>query len=266
MIKNKVHQSDNLEFCRKLDDDIIDLIVTSPPYDDVRDYNSYEWDFTYLSAELYRVLKPGGVLVWQVNDKVIDGNQTGTSFRQALAFQSLGFKWPLTIIYRRPVRPLKPPYIHRVFEYMFVFSKGRIKTFNEDEVKDRKNKGYGITRTANAPRNVDGSMGKRSQRKEVQEFGLREDIWDYNTGHGHSARDKIAHKHPAIFPEKVAEDHIKVWTNPGDLVFDPFAGSFTTAVVAERLSREWLACELSEEYCKIGQERLDNERKQVKLV
>ena len=251
---------DCLEVMKGMSENSIDLTVTSPPYDNLRTYNGNvsQWNeqkWKEVIQSLYRVTKEGGVVVWVVGDSTIKGSKTGTSFKQALYGIECGFKLHDTIIYEKSgVSPVKKRY-YPAFEYMFVFSKGNLKTFNP--ICDRKNRWrqrWGKTRTR---RNEDGTMGKEYESKIAPEFGMRRNIWKYTQGGGYGADDKIAYKHPAIFPEQLAHDHILSWSNPGDTVFDPFMGSGTTGKMAKLLDREFIGIELDQEYHNIAFERIN---------
>lgn len=241
----------------RMQDGFIDLTVTSPPYDNLRDYNGYSFPFEDIARELYRVTKQGGVVVWVVKDATIDGNETLTSFKQALFFQQCGFKVYDTMIYSKMGGGLPQASRYRdSFEYMFVFSKGKPKTINL--LRDRKNKQSGrVTGGRYKIRQNDGSfdVGK-SNKREIPDVNVRYNIWEYATGKGNSAKDNIAFHHPAIFPEKLAHDHIASWSNEGDLVYDPFMGSGTVAKMAQLSNRKWIGSEISGEYVKIANDRL----------
>lgn len=255
MKTNYIQNCDNVDGLKALPAECIDLTVTSPPYDNMRTYNGFTWDPEALIAELYRVTKPGGVVVWVVNDAVVNGSETGTSFRQALAFMAAGFKLHDTMIYEKAGCALPSPNRYlQCFEYMFVFSKGKPKTYNL--ICDRKNRfeRWGKTKKV---READGSFSVR-QAKPFQEYGRRYNIWRYVPGgQGNSSGDSYAFKHPAVFPEKLAHDHIISWSNPGDVVLDPFMGSGTTAKMAVLNGRRYIGFEISEEYCQIAQQRAD---------
>lgn len=249
---------DCLEGMRKVPAEKIDLTVTSPPYDKLRDYKGFSWDYKNVPKELFRITKQGGVVVWVVGDSTVDGSETGNSFRHALQFQKCGFNIHDTMIYIKVQTPAPSSNrYHQCFEYMFVFSKGKPKTFNP--IKDRENKWR--TSTWNSI-NIRKKNGEVVQQKagtligSISKYGARRNAWIYNVGFDHSTSDKEAKKHPAIFPEQLAEDHIKSWSNKGDLIFDPFMGSGTTAKMAKLNSRYYLGFELSEEYCKIANNRL----------
>ena len=250
----KILQGDCVETMSKIPDNSIDLTVTSPPYDDLRIYNGYSFDFENTAKELYRITKDGGVVVWVVGDSTIKGSESGTSFKQALFFKEIGFNIHDTMIWNKGsfAFPSKNCY-HQVFEYMFVFSKGKPKTLNF--IKDRKNLYVG-DRGASG-RNKDGvrNTGKSSVR---DEYGKRFNIWSYPIGGGHCTKDKIAYQHPAIFPEQLAEDHIISWSNEDDLVFDPFLGSGTTGKMAILNNRNFIGIDISDEYCNISKERIEN--------
>ncbi len=240
-----------LDTMARMDEGMVDLTITSPPYDNIRDYNGYSFDPYAIIQGLHRVTAYGGVVVWIMGDATINGSESGSSFRQALHFMDCGFKLHDTMIWNKcgfsAVGSLKVRYAP-VFEYMFVFSKGKPKTFNP--IKDRKNKRAGLTNTNTTMRQKDGSI-KKSNSYTVGEYGQRFNIWDC----GAAANHKI--KHPAKFPESLVRDHMISWSNEGDLVFDPFMGSGTTAKVARDNNRNWVGSEISSEYCEIIRKRLE---------
>ena len=257
---NKIYNMDCVQGMKLLDDCSVDLTVTSPPYDNLRTYNGNieQWSFEKFQAiakELYRVTKQGGVVVWIVGDATINGSETGTSFRQALYFKEIGFNLHDTMIYAKNNVYAHDPRNKRYkqcFEYMFVFSKGKPSTYNE--IKDKPNKHAGKTLSGTKGRNKDGV--KRDLKPIViGDFQGRFNIWESTTG-GSVSSDKIAFKHPAIFPEKLAEDHIISWSNEGDIVLDPFLGSGTTAKMALLHNRNFIGFEISEEYCEIAEQRI----------
>lgn len=256
--KNKygmIMLGDCLDAMRQMDDECIDLTVTSPPYDNLRKYNGYCFDFENVAKELCRITKYGGVVVWVVGDATIKGSETGTSFRQALYFMDCGFNLHDTMIYEKnssafPAARNSKRYT-QIFEYMFVFSKGKIRN-DISLLCDKPNKWAGYTNWGNNTQyDKDGNLIKTNNIKPVPEFSLRNNIWKYSVGFN----DKTGH--PAVFPEQLAQDHIISWSNPGDVVFDPFMGSGTTAKMAMLNGRRFIGCEISEEYCKIIKERLD---------
>lgn len=255
---NKIYCESNLETMAKMPSGFIDLTVTSPPYDGLRTYNGYSFPFEEIAKELFRVTKEGGVVVWIVGDATVKGSETGTSFRQALFFKECGFRLHDTMIYKKPALPKNHNRYEQDFEYMFIFSKGKPKTFNPIRIPTkfpeketaRKNSYFSKTNEANR------SARSGKKRKPVGLDKIKGNIWNYSVGKGHSTRDNIAFKHPAIFPEKMVNDHILSWSNEGEIVYDPFNGSGTTPKIAHVLGRRWIASEISPEYVEISKERL----------
>lgn len=242
----------------KVEEESVDMALTSPPYDNLRDYKGYCFDYRRVLKSIYRVLKKGGVCVWVVGDATIDGGETGTSFKQALCAIDIGFLLNDTMIYRKNSSPfpsnINSPRYSQAFEYMFVFSKGRPATVNL--IKDKLNKwGGSHTWGEISYRSTDGNIIKKDS-KIISKYAFRENIWEYNTGYNSSTPDKIAYSHPAIFPEKLAKDHILSWSNEGDVVLDPMCGSGTTVKVARLLGRKAIGIDSSEEYIGITKKRL----------
>ena len=236
-------------------ENFVDLVVTSPPYDGLRKYNGFSFDVVTVIKALWRVMKEGGVVVWVVGDQVKDFDESGTSFKQALYFKEVGFKLFDTMIYAKPPRGMKLPTYIPAFEYMFVFSKGKPKTINL--IKDRQNKTSGIERIGRPFRNQDGKTDTYKRKLKVtSKYGVRTNIWKYYTGLNQTTADEYAFAHPAMFPEKLAQDHIISWSNEGDLVYDPFVGSGTTTKMAKILGRNYIGTDISREYCEIARKRL----------
>ena len=254
----KLILGDCLDKMMEMEDGCVDLTVTSCPYDNLRTYDGIidTWNFDKfkdIAKELYRVTADGGVVVWVIGDSTVKGSETGTSFRQALYFMELGFNLHDTMIWNKGsfAFPSKGRY-HQVFEYMFIFSKGTPKAFNP--IKDRENKYVGTRGASGRKANGERNTGKSEVR---EKWGQRFNIWNYPIGGGHSASDKIAFEHPAIFPEKLAEDHILSWSNEGDVVFDPFMGSGTTGKMAILNNRHFVGIELNEDYFEISKKRIE---------
>lgn len=247
---NRIYNEDCLETMPRMPDNFVDLVVTSPPYDNLRSYNGYTFKFEEIVGSIYRVIKPGGIVVWIVGDSIKEGNQSGNSFRQALYFKEIGFNLYDTIIYKNISggNPHKNRYIN-CFQYMFIFSKN--KPNNVNLLNDRPNKSAGRKTGKYSVREKDGSLTDKKSRF-IKPFGIRYNIWEYATGNGVSQSNKLAYQHPAVFPEKLAEDHIISWSNVGDIVYDPMCGSGTTCRVAKRLGRNFIGSEISSEYCKIA--------------
>lgn len=233
-------------------DDSIDLVVTSPPYDGLRKYNGYSFNFEGVAKELWRVIKPGGVVVWIVGDATVKGSETGTSFRQALYFKELGFNLHDTMIYQKNSYPFPPiNRYYQQFEYMFILSKGSPNTHNLLHCES------GGRKRQSTVRKKDGST-EGMKYKTGHETRILDNVWKIDTGYMRTTKDKNAFQHPAMFPEKLAEDHILSWSNPNDVVLDPFMGSGTTAKMATLNDRLYIGFEVSEEYCAIAKERLKN--------
>ncbi len=254
---NNIYQGDCLELMKYIPDKSVDLTVTSPPYDNLRTYNGNisQWSFAKfqgIAKELYRVTKQGGVVVWVVADATIKGSETGTSFRQALHFMDCGFNLHDTMIYaKNSYMPLTHSRYEQQFEYMFVFSKGKPKTFNPIKIKSQ---------TAGTKRNRGGSKAKelsyaerlRNEKTTVNEYKQAPNIFWYDVG----KNDKSIHNAP--FPEQLANDHIVSWSNEGDTVLDCFMGSGTTGKMAKILNRNFIGIEISKEYFEIAKKRIES--------
>jgi DNA modification methylase len=251
---NKIYCESNLDTMKRMPDNFIDLTVTSPPYDNLRDYKGYSFDFEAIAKELYRVTKQGGVVVWVVGDATINGSESGTSFKQALYFKEIGFDLLDTMIYAKPPRGAvgNNKIYWQAFEYMFILSKGEPKAINL--ISDRKNQES--REGDNSTKRIRNGDLLKIIRGGYADYGRRTNIWQYQIGQGQSTHDEIAFDHPAIFPERLAYDHIISWSNEGDLVYDPFMGSGTTAKAAIASGRNYIGSEISEEYCQIIKKRL----------
>ena len=242
----KVYNENCLDTMARMENNSIDLTVTSPPYDNLRTYNGYSFDFESIAKELYRVTKEGGVVVWVVGDATIKGSETGTSFRQALYFKDCGFNLHDTMIWHKPnAMPTQSTRYQQGFEFMFVFAKGKIKAFNPIK-KLSKCKGVKVKKHR---AKTDGHNYNEEGYYTVSSKKIIDNVWVMT-----NVKNKT--KHPAIFPEQLANDHIISWSNEGDIVYDPFMGSGTTAKMALLNNRRYIGSEVSEEYCKIAEERI----------
>lgn len=257
------HQSKNysiynkncLEYLKSLPDNSLKFILTSPPYDSLRNYQGYSFDFEEIAKELARTLQEGGVIIWNVADATVKGSETGTSMRQALFFMDCGLRLHDTMIYEKqnpmPASKSSKRY-HQAWEYLFCFSKGTPETFNPFMVPAK----YAHVEANMKHRGKDGSLEyvktKRNSHTKVR------NIFSYTIGGGHSTTDKEAYGHPALMPEKLAEDQILTWTNPGDTVFDPFNGAGTSGKMAVKNDRNYIGTEISKEYCDLSKTRIDN--------
>jgi len=266
--KNTIKNEDCLRTMCDMPEELIDLTITSPPYSDLRSYEGYQFNFENIAESLYRVTKPGGVIVWVVGDSVIDGGESGISFRQALYFQEVGFRIHDTMIYEKngtsfPARRDGNRY-SQIFEYMFVFSKGKPKTATLR--CDKENRWAGYTSFGKSKiRTKEGKLIERDM-KPVPKYSPRNNIWRYNTGKNFSTKDNIAFEHPAIFPEKLVQDHLISWTVKGDLVYDCFMGSGTVAKMCILNDRFYIGSEISDKYVKLAEERIKPYKEQLKLV
>ncbi len=261
---NKIYNEDCLDTMARMPDGFVDLTVTSPPYDNLRTYNGNisQWNeqkWKDVIKELYRITKDGGVVVWVVGDATIKGSETGTSFKQALWAMECDFRLHDTMVYASKKPPLTHNRYEQEFEYMFIWSKGRPKTFNPIKIPTI----WGGSRS-DRPKSVKGSRAENcairsrdSEARYVKDTKIKGNIWEYKTGGGHSSKDSVAFNHPAIFPEKLAEDHILSWSNENDIIFDPFMGSGTTAKMAIINKRNWIGSEISQEYCEIAEKRIN---------
>lgn len=253
---NKIHNCDNIVGMKQLPDECIDLVVTSPPYDNLRNYNGYSFDFDNVAKQLYRVVKDGGVVVWIVSDATINGSETGTSFRQALYFKEIGFNLHDTMIWCKDGGgAVGSNYCYtQNFEYMFVLSKGKPKSINL--IYDKTSLSYdGKSRTVKESRGG-GDKGDRGHTTFARLEKSKRNNWWYLCPQAQEGSSF----HPAVFPEKLVADHILSWSNEGDLVLDPFMGSGTTAKVARILGRKYIGFEISKEYCDNANNRLDNNK------
>ena len=250
---NSIICGDCVKVMKEFPDECVDLVVTSPPYDKLRDYKGYNFYFEEVAKELFRIVKIGGVIVWVVGDQVINGSETGTSFKQALYFKKTGFSLHDTMIYEKTgfAFPEKNRY-YQQFEYMFVFSKEKPKTVNL--IKDRFNKTAGEKRTSTSSRLKNGEIERHYliNGMRIKRYGVRGNIWKYHSG-GIMGFRKL---HPAVFPLKLAIDHIISWSNKGDIVLDPMCGSGTVCKAAKLLKRKYVGIDISQDYCKLAAEIL----------
>lgn len=251
---------DNCDVLANFPRESVDLVVTSPPYDDIRTYGGHSWDFYGVAWQLKRVLKPGGVIVWVVADATVEGSETCSSMEQAQHFKRLGLRLHDTMIYHKPSMAF-PRHGHTKYcgawEYMFVLSLGAPRAWNP--IKDRANNLAGAKMTGTVRQEDGTTKPSHSVGRAVAEVGARNNVWAYDVGFMKSTTDKIAFEHPATFPESLAKDHIASWSNPGDVVIDPFSGSGTTVKAAKELGRRFVGIDVNPEYCAIANRRLAQE-------
>jgi site-specific DNA-methyltransferase (adenine-specific) len=269
---NKILYGDSQLWLKKIPDNYIDMTLTSPPYDNLRTYNGIDWNeeiFKNIANELYRITKIGGVVVWVVGDAVIDGSETGTSFRQALYFKEIGFNLHDTMIFEKNCSPFPASRTSnrytQIFEYMFVLSKGKPKTHNL--ICDKENRFAGQTNYGiHTHRTKDDELIETDKIKPVPKYSARNNIWRYKVNYGYISKDKEAHEHPAIFPESLAEDHIRSWTNEGDLVLDVFSGSGTTIKMSHLLRRNFIGIDINNSYINIIKKRMEKLGHQIEVL
>jgi len=260
---NKVWNESCVETMESIPNDWIDLVITSPPYDHIRDYEGF-WNFGFedISRLLYLVMKPGGMVVWLVGDQRRMFDKSGNAFKQALHFKELGFKLFDTMIYLKyPGSGYMPYGYYNCYDFMFCFSKGKPKTMHF--IKDRMNKtivdDFSLKKKTKyrTLRNADGSLRRQDMPAGAMgEFGKRGNVWLYSTGYMKMTSDKEAYQHPSIYPERLVRDHITSWSEEGDLVYDPFMGSGTTCKIAKAMGRNYIGSEINENYFAIAKRRI----------
>lgn len=242
---NEIYNENCVETMSRMESESVDMVLTSPPYDNLRTYNGYSFDFETVAAQLTRIIKPGGVIVWVIGDEVIKGSESGSSFRQALHFMSLGLNLHDTMIYEKnspayPARANGNRYT-QIFEYMFIFSKGKPEA---QLICDKPNKWAGF-------KDFSGKL-----KNPVPDFSPRNNIWRYVTSFN-------GVKHPAPFPEQLAQDHILTWSKPDETIYDPFMGSGTTAKMALLNARNFIGSEISAEYVRLAEQRIANSQLEI---
>ena len=248
---NKIYCMDNVQGMRMMESKSVDLVVTSPPYDNLRNYNGFSFDFKNVCEELFRIVKLGGVIVWVVSDSTINGSETGTSFKQALYFMQCGFNLHDTMIWCKDGGGAIGSNLcyTQNFEYMFVFSKGKPKSVNL--IYDKKNLSFGKKDGCLTGRRNANGEHKSEVRNHNHEYSRRNNWWRLVP-----QAEEGSSFHPAVFPEILVRDHIISWSNEGDVVLDPFMGSGTTAKVARALGRKYIGFEISQQYVDLANKRL----------
>lgn len=257
----KVYNENCLHTMLRMPSNFVDLILTSPPYDNLRDYKGFNFPFKHIARQLYRVTKEGGILIWIVSDQTINGSESGTSFRQALFFIECGFRLHDTMIFEKiNFIPLTHNRYEQCFEYMFVFSKGKPKTFNP--IMDKSKTFGSITKTDSKKTDSSGNYGMRKRKHKyiTNEFKIKSNIFKYATG------NKESNFHIAPFPEALAAEQINSWSNIGEIIYDPFAGSGTSLKMAHIYKRNWIGSEMSAEYCKGIEKRMQKYLAQTTLL
>lgn len=250
---NQILNLDCVEGVRGLETASVPLTVTSPPYDKLRKFEPF--DFESLAKELWRVTVDGGVVVWLVGDQIVKGSESGTSFRQALHFKEVGFNLHHTMIYS-PLGKFLTNHLVRhgsALQYMFVLSKGKPRTIHL--LRDKRNVHAGRLR-APERRRPNRLRWRSSDWIPIRQWGTRGPIWTYAVGSKTTAKEPYVYDHPALMPEDLARDHILSWSNPGELVLDPFCGAGTTPKMAVLLGRKYLGFEIEERWCRLAERRI----------
>ena len=249
-MRDAIHCGDCVDVMGSMGAGSVDLTITSPPYDNLRDYEGYEFDFEAVAAQLYRVTKPGGVVVWVVGDK-INGGRSLTSHRQLLGFEEVGFTVHDVMLYRKKNTPfMRSNAYTNCYEFMFVLSKGKPKTFNPLMVKTVRS-GQEMLVHNKGPDGIN-----RKTLATLKEEKVRTNIWSYAVGLGGTTNDRWAFEHKAMFPEKLAADHILSWSNEGDLILDPMCGAGTTLKMAKTHRRHYIGIDISAKYVEMSRRRV----------
>lgn len=246
---------------KSIPDKSVDAVITSPPYDNLREYGeNFHWDFEGVAKQLFRVIKDGGVVVWVVCDATIGGSESGTSFKQALYFKEIGFNLHDTMIWSKGcfASPQSNRYPN-TFEYMFILSKGNTKC---NQIKDRLNKKVGTTstHTIRKPNGKTKNMYADNRKTLIGKYGVRFNVWNIYPEQSSSNR-----LHPAPFPEALVRDHILSWSSSSDTILDPFMGSGTTGVACVQTGRNFIGIEIDEGYFKIAEKRIKDAEMQMRL-
>lgn len=256
---------DCIEGMKLLPDNSIDLVVTSPPYDEIRDYKGFKLDLHNVGIEISRILKDGGICVMVIQDQTKDGRKSGTSFRTIVDWDTntdLDI-WECCIYQRRATPGAWWSKRFRVdHEYIPIFIKGkRPQYFNKEHMKEPTKPEYGLIKKGLGNRNTDGTTIYDTSK--VYELPKEKDqgtVIHYKNSSRETPKSseigKIKLLHPATFPDKLASDFIQCFTTEGMIILDPFMGSGTVARMSKELNRNYIGFELSDEYIKIAEKLL----------
>lgn len=256
---NEVYCGDCVKLMKLLPDSTIDLVVTSPPYDKIRDYNgSIHFDLHKTGQEIFRVLKSGGIAVMVIQDQTKNFGKSLTSFKTIIDWcDNIGFKLFETIIYRK--NGSEGVWWTKRFrvdhEYMPIFLKGKKpQYFNKEPLKIPSKHG-GKVMTGSGSRKTNGETQKTVTRA-INFKKCRGTIWNYLMA---GDKNPLKRKHPAVFPDKIPYDFIQCFCPEEGIVLDPFAGSGSTLVMAKKLRRSFIGFDIVPEYCELARERLKTE-------
>lgn len=252
---NSIICGDSEVVLKNIPDNSIDLVVTSPPYDDLRKYNGFSFNLHNIGVELYRVLKDGGVVAMVIQDSTKDFGKSLTSFRTIVDWcDNIGFKLFETVIYHKNGTE-GAWWKHRFrvdHEYMPIFVKGyKPQYFNKEPLKIPSKHG-GQVMSGSANRRTDGTTTPIVKR-EINLMKCRGTVWDYMMA---GDKNPLKRKHPAVFPDKIPFDFIQCFCPEGGIVLDPFVGCGSTVVMAKKLGRKYIGIDISDEYCELAKERL----------
>ncbi|MFH1192783.1 MAG: transcriptional repressor LexA [Candidatus Jorgensenbacteria bacterium] len=261
---NKIICGDTVEVMKKFPDNSVDMIITSPPYDSIRDYKGFSFNLHETGKEIFRVLKGGGIAVMVIQDQTKNFGKSLTSFKTIIDWcDNVGFKLFETTIYRK--YGAEGAWWNKRFrvdhEYMPIFLKGdRPHYFNKEHLKIPSKHG-GKTLTGGGTRLTNG-VRINTRPIKINPMKCRGTIWEYMTA-GDGSR--LKHQHPATFPNQLPYDFINCFCPPGGIVLDPFVGSGTTTVAAKNLGRKYIGIDIAKEYCNIAERRMKLETSSQRL-
>ena len=261
---NDIYLEDCINGMKNIPDNSIDMVITSPPYDNLRNYNGYEFDLSKTGKEVYRVLKEGGIAVMVIQDQTKDFGKSLTSFKTITDWcDNAGFKLFETVIYRK--HGTEGAWWSKRFrvdhEYMPVFLKGkRPKYFDKESIKIYSKHG-GKVMTGSGNRKTNGETTKTITRP-INKTKCPGTVWDYLMA---GDKNPLKRQHPAVFPDKIPTNFIQVFCPPNGIVLDPFMGSGTTAVTAKKLKRNFIGFDVSKEYILLARKRIKLETCQITI-
>ncbi len=265
--QNRLLAGDCRELLPHFPDESVALVVTSPPYADSRKSvyggvhpdNYVEW-FAPIGHELLRVIKSDGSFVLNIKEKVVDGERHTYVLELILALKKQGWKWTDEYIWhKRNCAPGKWPNRFRdSWERCLHFSKSKSFVMNQEAV---------MVPTGDWAKSRLKNLSQTDQTRDASRvgsgFGKNVSNWvgrdmAYPTNVLHLATQCSNKSHAAAFPRELPAWFIKLFSNVGDLVLDPFAGSGTTLLAARELGRDYCGIELKPEYVALAQANLDS--------